>query len=185
MNMPRMTGLDMLAALRKTTCNSPVILITVYGSERIAIKAFRLGVRDYLNKPFTVDEVQKAIDIALRERRLEQEQEELKKNLFQAEAIQTAIVTLSHYLNNYLTSLKGGLTLLSEALQQRSIDPEVMNILRYSRKSAASIQAVMEILLKDSSRTVTPYTNSISILDIDKSLHERLSQMPEFMKTNE
>ena len=38
MNMPRVSGLEMLAALRNTTCKSPVIFMTVEGSEQIDLE---------------------------------------------------------------------------------------------------------------------------------------------------
>src|SRR5271157_1027156 len=76
MSMPGMSGLEMLAALRRTECKSPVIFMTSFGTENIAVEAFRLGVRDYLDKPFTLEEVQRAVDRALHESRLAHEREE-------------------------------------------------------------------------------------------------------------
>lgn len=80
-NMPRMTGLEVLEALREHGFSAPVILMTFYGSENIAVQAFRLGVRDYVRKPFEVGEVLEAIDRALTESRLRQERERLMREL--------------------------------------------------------------------------------------------------------
>lgn len=80
-NMPRMTGLEVLEALREHDFSAPVILMTFYGSENIAVQAFRLGVRDYVRKPFEVQEVLSAIDRALTESRLRQERERLMREL--------------------------------------------------------------------------------------------------------
>jgi CheY-like chemotaxis protein len=182
MNMPRMTGLEMLAELRQTPCHSPVIFMTVFGSEHIAVEAFRLGVRDYLNKPFTTEEVKQAVDRALRETRLAREHEELNRNLLTAEAVRVTVITLSHYLNNYLTTLKGGLTLLEEHIQQELPDPDLLNLLKDSRRSAASIQAVMRVLLCATNVQLTSYTHTTPILDIEAALRQELSQLPEFKK---
>src|SRR5690606_11460066 len=57
LNLPEMTGLDVLEAMARLSIETPVILMTGYGSEKSAIDAFRLGIKDYLVKPFTVDEV--------------------------------------------------------------------------------------------------------------------------------
>lgn len=65
LNLPEMNGLDVLQALARESASTPVILMTGYGSEKDAIEAFRLGIRDYLVKPFTVDEVIETINKVL------------------------------------------------------------------------------------------------------------------------
>ena len=81
--MPRMTGLEVLDALQKRRCDVPVILMTIHGSEEIAVQAFRLGVKDYIIKPFEVDMMLAAIDRALTERRLRAERERLTQQVLQ------------------------------------------------------------------------------------------------------
>ena len=66
---PRMSGLEILEALQAEGRDIPVILMTLYGSEETAIQAFRLGAKDYIIKPFKVEEMLEAIDRALAEKR--------------------------------------------------------------------------------------------------------------------
>jgi len=70
--MPKLSGLDILRALREHQSDIPAILITAYGSEAVIVEALRLGARDYITKPFDVDELLNAVDKTLREYRQEQ-----------------------------------------------------------------------------------------------------------------
>jgi DNA-binding response OmpR family regulator len=82
--LPDITGLDVLRALRAGGCMSPAILMTGYGSEELAMIALRLGARDYLIKPFSPDELFKAIETALAESRLRRERDLLRAQLDEA-----------------------------------------------------------------------------------------------------
>lgn len=79
--MPYLTGLEMLQALYEEGLRIPAILMTAHGSEQIAVDAFRLGIRDYVIKPFEVDEMTAAIERALRESRLERERAQLVQEI--------------------------------------------------------------------------------------------------------
>lgn len=81
LQMPNMSGLELLRRLRLRRINIPAILITAHGSEQVAVKALRLGVRDYVIKPFVVEEMEEAISRALRESRLINERDQLIRQL--------------------------------------------------------------------------------------------------------
>lgn len=83
-NMPKMTGLQVMEALKEKGLNIPVILMTFHGSESLAVQFFRLGVKDYLIKPFTVEEMLESIDKALTEVRLRKERDQALASLVQA-----------------------------------------------------------------------------------------------------
>jgi len=149
MNMPRLTGIEMLPELRQTDYVDPVIFMTIYGSEQIAVEAFRLGVRDYLPKPFIIDEAQSAVNRLLRESRLAREKDQLKNNLVVEETVRQTVVTISYYINNQLMIVDGGLRVLGEAIEQgRSDDAIIQNIVTDSLSSADTIGAVVRVLRK-------------------------------------
>ena len=53
--------------------------MTIYGSESVAVQAFRLGIRDYIRKPLRVPEILAAIERALAEDRLRREKEQYRR----------------------------------------------------------------------------------------------------------
>ncbi len=79
--MPQMGGLELLESLREKGLDTPAILMTFHGSEGTAVRAFRLGARDYIIKPFAIDEMLNAIDRALTESRLRQERDRLTQTV--------------------------------------------------------------------------------------------------------
>ena len=81
LNLPDMSGLEVLESLRRRDCQVPVIMMTLYGSEGVVVRALRLGVRDYLTKPFAMDELLAAVERALEEGRLRRERERLVQSL--------------------------------------------------------------------------------------------------------
>lgn len=80
-NLPDMTGMDVVHQLAESGIQTPVILMTAYGSEQIAVEAFRLGIRDYLPKPIELDDVASAIERALQEPRLQKDKRQLADQL--------------------------------------------------------------------------------------------------------
>jgi FixJ family two-component response regulator len=83
--MPTMDGLEMLRRLQLRRITVPAILITAHSSEKVAIEALRMGVRDYVLKPFDVKEMEDAIDRALRESRLVGAHGELQQQMEEQE----------------------------------------------------------------------------------------------------
>lgn len=79
--MPRMSGIDLLRTLRDRKIEVPAILTTAYGSEETAVEAFRLGVRDYVIKPFDASTIKQSIERALREGRLKRERDHLLREV--------------------------------------------------------------------------------------------------------
>ena len=81
LEMPGISGLEMLQEVQEKGANVPAIMMTAFGSEAVATQALRMGVKDYIVKPFTTDEILGAIERALAERRLLSKLENLSATL--------------------------------------------------------------------------------------------------------
>lgn len=52
-NMPKMSGLDAVKAIRAAGVKTPIIMVTTEAEKTRVIEAIKAGVNDYLIKPFT------------------------------------------------------------------------------------------------------------------------------------
>jgi two-component system, chemotaxis family, chemotaxis protein CheY len=62
-NMPKMDGLQLLAAIKNSTAwrHIPVVMITTEGGETKVGEAVRLGAAGYVRKPFTADQIKEKL----------------------------------------------------------------------------------------------------------------------------
>jgi two-component system, NtrC family, response regulator HydG len=64
-------GIDVLRAIKQTQPLTEVIVMTAYGTIESAVEAMRLGAFDYIQKPFTEEELMVKVSRALESRRLQ------------------------------------------------------------------------------------------------------------------
>jgi len=80
-NMPKMTGLELLDAISEKSIETTIIMITAYGSVENAIETMKHGAYDYINKPFRQDEVLLTIRKAEERERLRKQNKQLLRRL--------------------------------------------------------------------------------------------------------
>lgn len=84
LDLPGLSALDLLAALRSRSAASLVIVIGPRSAEHRVLQAFRLGARDVLLKPLREAELVTALDRAVGELRLRREREQFARQLTSA-----------------------------------------------------------------------------------------------------
>ena len=65
MRLPDIDGLDLVAIFTQMAPEIPVIVMTGYGSMETALEAMRRGARDFVQKPFVVEDVIRLLERAL------------------------------------------------------------------------------------------------------------------------
>ena len=65
MRMPEVSGLDLLRRIKNLTPQTPVVLLTAYGTVQNAVDAMREGAFDYLLKPFDAEALETVVRRAL------------------------------------------------------------------------------------------------------------------------
>lgn len=68
-NMPGMTGIDLLKQVKRYWPQLPVAMITAYGDDKNRNSAFEIGAADFLTKPLDFDELRTIISKMLASRR--------------------------------------------------------------------------------------------------------------------
>ena len=81
--MPDRSGLDLLGDIRARDIETPVFLITAYGSVEVAVQALKAGANDYFSKPWDNEKLVLEIDRQIAGARLERENRELRRALKQ------------------------------------------------------------------------------------------------------
>jgi two-component system response regulator PilR (NtrC family) len=91
LQMPNVTGMELLEHVKANYPDITFMMITAFGSTENAVEAMKLGAYDYLTKPFKIDEVRILINNALKAKNLETENRQLKRELGQAHSFQNMI----------------------------------------------------------------------------------------------
>ena len=73
LQMPHITGLELLKIVKDNYPNTLFMLITAFGTTETAVEAMKNGAYDYITKPFKLDEVRINISNALKTKTLENE----------------------------------------------------------------------------------------------------------------
>ena len=83
--IPGMSGIELLARVKQQAPTVDVILVTGHANVESAVVALKSGARDYLLKPFNHEEFKHTVALCFEQRRLINENYELKEllNLFQ------------------------------------------------------------------------------------------------------
>ena len=75
-NLPKLNGIETLRRLKQKSSTTEVIMITGYGDIQSAVQCIKLGARDYVTKPFKLDEIFALVKQVIKDnRRLSDRQE--------------------------------------------------------------------------------------------------------------
>ena len=59
--MPEKNGIEALKQIREHDANMNIIIVSAVGQKQMIIEALKIGAKDFIVKPFKVDEVVKVI----------------------------------------------------------------------------------------------------------------------------
>jgi two-component system C4-dicarboxylate transport response regulator DctD len=90
--LPGIDGLQLLERARQIDRDLPVMLVTGHGDISMAVEAMRLGAYDFIEKPYSPEQLCEVVGRAIEKRRLTLEVHSLKKRIEGLEGIEAKIV---------------------------------------------------------------------------------------------
>lgn len=79
--MPEIDGMKVIEKAHELTPNTPVVILSAYGTIDRAVLAIKAGAFDFLEKPFEIENLKAAIEKGLRQRNLFREKHDLIRQL--------------------------------------------------------------------------------------------------------
>ncbi|ADI38920.1 acetoacetate metabolism regulatory protein AtoC [Waddlia chondrophila 2032/99] len=86
MKMPDLTGIEVLTKIKEVSPQTPVVVITAYGSIENAVEAMRYGAFNYLIKPFSPDTIEAVVEKAKEHQSLITENQYLREEVYNKRA---------------------------------------------------------------------------------------------------
>lgn len=120
MKLPGMDGIEALKQIKEKDKTANVIIITGFGSVDSAVETMKLGAIDYLNKPFTPDEIKEIVNEVISREELELEEEDL-------ESYDDYLNYAKRCINNQ--DLEEGHKYVKKAVSLDTSKPEAFNLL--------------------------------------------------------
>ena len=103
--MPKLSGLEVLRRIRKDRPELPVIVMTAHGTIARAVEAMKAGASDFITKPFDMQQLKSTITKALERKALSGE-------------VVRLLGDISHDIKNLLTPVVSGAELLESEIDE-------------------------------------------------------------------
>ncbi|HEY1338396.1 MAG TPA: sigma-54 dependent transcriptional regulator [Bryobacteraceae bacterium] len=131
LKLPQMDGLQFLGLIRRQNAQTPVVMMTAFGSIETAVESMKAGATDFLLKPFSLDHLMQVVHKALEVRALRDENTQLKAELGRryefdniigrSEAMQEIFATIERVAPTRATVLLAGESGVGKDLIARAI----------------------------------------------------------------
>ncbi|MHC4268145.1 MAG: sigma-54-dependent transcriptional regulator [Planctomycetota bacterium] len=86
-NMPKINGIEVLEEINRMKHPPMIVIVTAYGSERVAVDAMKKGAYDYIAKPYEIDELRLIARHAFEKLALEEENARLRSEIDRLESM--------------------------------------------------------------------------------------------------
>lgn len=149
--MPGMDGFEAAERLKSEEfrCEIPIIFLTALDDTQSIVNGFKLGVGDFISKPFRKEElmvrIKHQLSLVAARRIIEEKNEELRKTIAGRDKMYSVI---AHDLRSPMASMKMLLNTIMMSVEKDKIDPDIFDMLEMSNKTSEEVFSLLDNLLK-------------------------------------
>ena len=149
--MPGMDGFEVAERLKSEEfrCEIPIIFLTALDDTQSIVNGFKLGVGDFISKPFRKEElmvrIKHQLSLVAARRIIEEKNEELRKTIAGRDKMYSVI---AHDLRSPMASMKMLLNTILMSVVKDKIDPDIFDMLEMSNKTSEEVFSLLDNLLK-------------------------------------
>ena len=149
--MPGMDGFEVAERLKSEEfrCEIPIIFLTALDDTQSIVNGFKLGVGDFISKPFRKEElmvrIKHQLSLVAARRIIEEKNEELRKTIAGRDKMYSVI---AHDLRSPMASMKMLLNTIMMSVEKDKIDPDIFDMLEISNKTSEEVFSLLDNLLK-------------------------------------
>ena len=149
--MPGMDGFEVAERLKSEEfrCEIPIIFLTALDDTQSIVNGVKLGVGDFISKPFRKEElmvrIKHQLSLVAARRIIEEKNEELRKTIAGRDKMYSVI---AHDLRSPMASMKMLLNTIMMSVEKDKIDPDIFDMLEMSNKTSEEVFSLLDNLLK-------------------------------------
>ena len=149
--MPGMDGFEVAERLKSEEfrCEIPIIFLTALDDTQSIVNGFKLGVGDFISKPFRKEElmvrIKHQLSLVAARRIIEEKNEELRKTIAGRDKMYSVI---AHDLRSPMASMKMLLNTIMMSVEKDKIDLDIFDMLEMSNKTSEEVFSLLDNLLK-------------------------------------
>ena len=149
--MPGMDGFEVAERLKSEEfrCEIPIIFLTALDDTQSIVNGFKLGVGDFISKPFRKEElmvrIKHQLSLVAARRIIEEKNEELRKTIAGRDKMYSVI---AHDLRSPMGSIKMVLNMLILNLPAEKIGDEMYELLTMANQTTEDVFSLLDNLLK-------------------------------------
>lgn len=176
--MPDIDGFEVFDRIRSHPATEalPVIFVTARDDLEHKVKGLELGAIDYITKPYNPNELVARVRTTLRLQRLEREARAREREEERRRAVETLLITLSHYINNAIAAIQGHVAITPPD------NPEMVKVMmrvikRQGKVVTTTLDAIEEMLEELHLETTRYILGDAEMLNVEERIRRRLDEL--------